>query len=208
MSHEIGPLDISDRQMQENSPPKTSEWTEIGEAKITHTIFGKAEVRIVRKHDKIRRILSLIAMLVIGGAVLLGWRLYKQADLGVASSLNAEVAAPVSQAEFNQTLAAPPTVTDKASTPPQQVISQNSKLQESHDVKNAGPATAKPVVQKPFNVIRAQPVIPAANNNLPNSMDKTSLALPAPKASEAPEVVAPINKAESVPPSAASDNLK
>ena len=37
------------------SPQPASVWTEIGEARITHNIFGKAKVRIIRKNDNLYR---------------------------------------------------------------------------------------------------------------------------------------------------------
>ncbi len=54
MSHEINQLDIPDRQLQASTAQsKASTWTDIGEAQITYTIFGKAKVRIIRKHDNV-----------------------------------------------------------------------------------------------------------------------------------------------------------
>jgi len=63
MSHEINQLDIPDRQLQASTAQsKASTWTDIGEAQITYTIFGKAKVRIIRKHDNARRTFLLTGL--------------------------------------------------------------------------------------------------------------------------------------------------
>lgn len=79
MSHENSQLDIPDRPLLGPSP-HPSVWTEIGEAQITHTIFGRAKVRIIRKHDKLHRALWLLAIVAATAAAWQGWRVLHPAD--------------------------------------------------------------------------------------------------------------------------------
>lgn len=78
MSHEISQLDIADRQLL--SKPNVSVWTDIGEAEVTYTIFGKARVRIIHKHDKLRRtiLLSTMGLIVVAAMIWQGWVMYQQ----------------------------------------------------------------------------------------------------------------------------------
>ncbi len=124
MSHEIGQPDISDRQLMTKS--KASDWTEIGEAKITHSIFGKAEVRIVRKYDAPRRALSLVLLLsLLVVAAWLGWVGYQQnypapsADLSSPLSAKDEVTTPAAliNPPMPTAAATPRTVRIAASSP-------------------------------------------------------------------------------------------
>ena len=56
MWHEISQYDIPDRQLlAAKAQSSVGRRKDIGEAVITHTIFGKARVRIIREQDKIRR---------------------------------------------------------------------------------------------------------------------------------------------------------
>jgi hypothetical protein len=51
-------------QTDQRRAAKARAWTEIGEAQITHTLFGKAKVRIILQRDKTRRASWLLAMLL------------------------------------------------------------------------------------------------------------------------------------------------
>ncbi len=102
MSHEINQLDIPDRQMKAGGA-RPGNWTEIGEAKVTHSIFGRARVRIIRKQDKTRRILVWLAGIVVVVAAAAVWqgRLTSQQAEGASDAI-----APAPQAEEKDT--APP----------------------------------------------------------------------------------------------------
>lgn len=78
MSHDNSQLDISDRQLL--PPASPSVWTEIGEAEITHNIFGRARVRIIRKHDNARRALWLVAIVAIAAIAWQGWIAFRPVD--------------------------------------------------------------------------------------------------------------------------------
>lgn len=46
-------LDSVDRQkLLQDTPHQESEWTEIGRAEVTLTLFGKAKVHVIRKHEQ------------------------------------------------------------------------------------------------------------------------------------------------------------
>jgi hypothetical protein len=118
MTHEISQLDIPDRQLlASNTRPNV--WTEIGEAQITHTIFGRAKVRIVRKNDGRHRILWIagIAVIAIAVAVWQGF-ISQQAEEapGITTSVRTEEppSAPAIQAEKTP----PPATTPEASKEP------------------------------------------------------------------------------------------
>lgn len=58
MNQQNSEFELSGIQLRESrTQPRVSMSREIGEAQIVHTIFGKAKVRIIRKHDKMRRAL-------------------------------------------------------------------------------------------------------------------------------------------------------
>ena len=69
MSYKIKQLDLEDRQLL--TPQGEKVWTDIGHAEIEHTIFGKAKVRIVRKHDNLRRTLWRTSFILIVLALLI-----------------------------------------------------------------------------------------------------------------------------------------
>lgn len=85
MAHEIREYDIPDRQLlTTNSQSNAGRWTNIGEAKITHTIFGKAKVRIIREQDKVRRAWMLAGLVLVMAAMATaawqGWITSNQAE--------------------------------------------------------------------------------------------------------------------------------
>jgi len=74
MGHEISQFDIPDRQLlATNSQPRVGIMSDIGEAKITHTIFGRAKVRVIREQDRKRRA-WLLAVLVVTGIAAAAWQ--------------------------------------------------------------------------------------------------------------------------------------
>ncbi|HEY0665578.1 MAG TPA: hypothetical protein VGD24_05900 [Gallionella sp.] len=80
MAYEISQFDLASRQLLTGGArpaPKTC--TEIGNATVTQSIFGKAKVRIICAHDRIRRVrtLSAILAITIAGAV---WQLTEHGE--------------------------------------------------------------------------------------------------------------------------------
>ncbi len=145
MSHEIGKPDISDRQLMTKS--KASDWTEIGEATITHSIFGKAEVRIVRKFDALRRALSLVLLFsLLAVAAWLGWVGFQQnypapsADLSSPLSAKDEVTTPATLTEKSAVPPSQPSVKNNA--PSQATINKSVHVQKAASQMNVRPESA------------------------------------------------------------------
>jgi hypothetical protein len=106
MAYEISQFDLTDRQLLTGSArPATRMCTEIGNAQITQSIFGKARVRIICAHDRIRRVRILSALLAITIAIAI-WQLteYGEKLFGTpaAESVNAtvQVGAPAFMPEY------------------------------------------------------------------------------------------------------------
>jgi hypothetical protein len=101
MVHEISQFDIPDRQLlASNKQTGLDMLTDIGEAKITRTIFGRAKVRVVRERDKKRRalLLSVLAVMALSAAAWQGWVALQRSELLVAQlplSERIKVSAPV-----------------------------------------------------------------------------------------------------------------
>ncbi len=76
MTQQNSQPDLADRELlRTNAGQRVSYSREIGEATITHTIFGKAKVRIARKYDNLRRALWLVAVVAVAGIGWQAWRL-------------------------------------------------------------------------------------------------------------------------------------
>ena len=98
MSHDIDRLDIHERQrLVDDTQPRGSVWTDIGEAQVTHTIFGKARVRIHRRQDAVRRAWRwmILGVVVTVGAVWLAWISSQQPEITPATSPVPEAAPSV-----------------------------------------------------------------------------------------------------------------
>jgi hypothetical protein len=75
MSREINHAGTSDDRLPAGSADSRGCWTDIGEAQVTHTIFGRAKVRIIRRQDKVRRTLWLTATAAMALTVL-AWQIW------------------------------------------------------------------------------------------------------------------------------------
>ncbi|MGA7595087.1 MAG: hypothetical protein WCA64_07815 [Gallionella sp.] len=70
MGYEISQFDITDRQLLASDPqPKTAKTSDIGEAKVTRTFFGRARVRVIRAQDRKRRTWLLTVLMAIAAAL-------------------------------------------------------------------------------------------------------------------------------------------
>lgn len=112
MSEQSSQPDLQDRQLIP-ARSRVSLSREIGDAVITHNIFGKAKVRIIRKNDKLHRTMWLLAVIgtgIVAAVVWQGWVSSQPivADVPTVAPV-AEVAevAPASPPEAAPTLAAP-----------------------------------------------------------------------------------------------------
>jgi hypothetical protein len=112
MSEQSSQPDLQDRQLIP-ARSRVSLSREIGEAVITHNIFGNAKVRIIRKNDKLHRAMWLLALIGAGIVAAVVWQGWVSSQPTVADvpmvAPGAEVAevAPASLPEAAPTLAAP-----------------------------------------------------------------------------------------------------
>lgn len=128
MNHEISQLDIPDRQLLASNT-RPSIWTEIGEAQITHTIFGRAKVRIIRKNDNRDRVLWFtgIAAIVLAAAAWQGLFTSHQAEQSLGADqppvgIKEPVSTPAIRSEKSATPVTPPEATKELSAPIQAEI--------------------------------------------------------------------------------------
>jgi hypothetical protein len=92
MGHEISRFDIQDRQLLSGSA-KPGMWSDIGEAKITRTIFGRPKVRVIREKDRILRIwlLAALAAMVLAAAGWQGWVALRQNEMQTTPPLSERI---------------------------------------------------------------------------------------------------------------------
>lgn len=187
MLSEISEFDIPDRQLlATGAKPAVSISTDIGKAKITHTIFGRARVRIIRERDNKRRawLLGALVVIAIVAAGWQGWTVLQQSGSHPASlplSARIRISAPTTQPENIPRTATPPSVTSKPLTPLQAEInklmtSQKSALQPPPGLNAPGQMAAKPVTAQPLTASKQQ-TTPLATSNNP-LRDQTDKPLP------------------------------
>ncbi len=181
MSHEHSQPDMPDRHLLEiDTQPRVGTWTEIGKAEITHTFFGKAKVRIVRKHDKTRhaRLLMAIAVTVLAVAGWQGWIASHQAepqpaDLSSAVSATAQPVTPAAAPEITVPPALP-AVESKPQTPPAEIskpaIVQKTEPRQSPGLKGDEQAAAKPPKLHSAKSSQPQTEQPATDNSAPKNL--------------------------------------
>ena len=76
MVYEISQFDIRDRQLlAAEVKPKAAAGVDIGEARVTRTIFGRPRIRVICERDKKRRawMLRLLAVVLVVAAASQGW---------------------------------------------------------------------------------------------------------------------------------------
>lgn len=171
MTHDVNQLDIPDRELLAGSP-RPSVWTEIGEAKIAYTIFGRAKVRIIRKHDNTRRILWLTGIVTIVAAAAVWQGLLtrhpdepvQSEDLPTSARAKEKVSPPAFQSENIASPAIPPAARKEPDTQAQaefdNAIVTKSGSEPVKDLQKNAPQTAKPVVAQPKpHMVQRRPVV-------------------------------------------------
>lgn len=210
MLSEISEFDIQDRQLlATGAKPGVSISTDIGKAEITHTIFGRARVRIIRERDNKRRawLLGALAVVAIAAAAWQGWTVLQQSGSHPASlplSARIRVSAPTTQPENIPPTVTPPSVTNRPLTPLQTEInklmtSQKSAPQPPPGLNAPGQMAAKPVTaqslaaSKPLTASKPQAApLATSNNPLRDQTDKPlQPRLSAPTQPVAPSVATP-----------------
>lgn len=213
MGHEISQFDISDRQLLATSA-RASMWSDIGEAKITRSIFGRARVRVIREKDKIIRVwlLATLAVVAIAVAAWQGWNAFQQSELLaplIPLSQRISISAPVYQPETVSPAAARSAGRNKSESLIQTeidslVASPNMLPQRPLGMNATKPMAAKPVTPQPS--IASKPAPLATNNN--SSKRQTVMQplpkLPGPIPPAAPAVATPPAGQQPAAPSAAT----
>lgn len=172
MSHEISQFEISGHQLLEsNELPKEGEWTDIGEAQVTETIFGKAKVRVIHAHDKQRNAWLLIALgLVVTVLSVTGWQWWNTSQPTEAqpgevstSSLSSKepAATPAPQSVYSYSPYTSPTVVSVPKATPLPAISKpaiiaKSAPQPTPALKNPGQMPVKQVAPQTKPVMAPQ----------------------------------------------------
>jgi hypothetical protein len=200
--HEISQFDIPDHQLlATNARQRVGMSTDIGEAKITRTVFGRAKVRVIREQDKKRRawLLMALAVMAVAAAAWQGWIAFQQMQSAappLSLSERIRVSAPAFQPEYIP--AAPPSVRDRQRTPTQIVIDNMTTRrepapQQPPGLMATGQNAAEPVTTQPLTASKPQMASLATNDNASkNQTDMQQPAKPsAPIQPEAPAVATP-----------------
>lgn len=201
MWHEISQYDIQDRQLLgTKAQSNMRRQKDIGEAKITHTIFGKAKVRIFREQDNIRRarLLKALAVVALGAA---SWQVWIAMNRTAPPPLSTriQVSAPAFQPEYLPAVAAPSQVANKPGMAPQtgtitRTTGQMSAIQQVRGLKLPEQVVAKPVAPEPLIASKPQTASLATNSN--SSKNRTDIqqhpSQPAPMTPAIPFVKAPV----------------
>lgn len=172
MSNENSQVEMPGIQLRESrTQPRVSLSREIGEAQITHTIFGKAKVRIIRKGDQARRYMMLAAIVVavLAAAAWHGWLTFPQTgpEQSTAPAADTEVQAsvPPPQPENVALPAAPSPVKVETVTPPATGINPPAA---SRKVVSPQPRDLQGEEQKVAKPLKAQPrLAPIKSNPVP-----------------------------------------
>jgi hypothetical protein len=179
MRHEISQFDIPDRQLPAGSAQAGSR-SDIGEAKITRTIFGRARVRVIRKQDKILRawLLGTLAVTVIAVAAWQGWVALQHSKMfAVLPPLSERIS--VSPPVYQPATIAPAAPRSPGKGRPESVIqteidslvsNPNGRPPRPLPLNNTQPMDATPVTAQPLVAskplqVKPQPSPPIATNN-------------------------------------------
>lgn len=198
MRHENRQFDTRELQLSATrTRPSVVGQTDIGNAEITHTIFGRAKVRIIRKQDKIRRawLLAALAVTVTAAAAWFGWLAWQQSELLQNSMSPASL----------------PSVSIKPNTLPlsannQPVAGQESLPQQPLGLKSSRQIAEKPITAQSLTTSKQQTAPLATNNNATkNQTDmQQSPKLPATNPLLAPAAATPSTKPATKKPASVS----
>ncbi|OIR01956.1 hypothetical protein GALL_160430 [mine drainage metagenome] len=192
MTHDVNQPDIPDRELLAGGA-RPNVWTEIGEAKVTHTLFGRAKVRIIRKHDNTHRILWLtgIAAIVVAAAVWQGLLSrhpdgpVQSEDLPPPARAKEKVSPPAFQSENIASPAIPPAARKEPDTQAQvefdkPLVVTKSGSEPVKDMQKNEPQTAKPVAVQPKpHMLQRKPVVVQPVKPQPLADGKLQAAQPA-----------------------------
>lgn len=198
MGHENRQYDIPDHLLRApEAPPRVSMRKDIGQAKITHSIFGRAKVRVIREQDNKRRawLLLVLAVTALAAASFQGWIALQQSEMiapPTSLSEKIEVSPPVFQPEEAAPTATPSSGRSKQKTPTEILFDSMATRRPPQPVrlKAAEPTAAKPVTPQPLAASKSQTAaIATSSTSSVNQMEKPKL--PAPIKAVAPTVPTP-----------------
>lgn len=173
MTHEIGQFDgLKLQPLPSGGQSKRSAWTDIGEARVTHTIFGGAKVRITRKRDKVRRalLLAVVSASAALAAIQQGWISIQQAELQqTATKLGWSFAEPIKSLAIPPVSASlldvAPAAKSKMTMPPQPET-RNTSAQKStppqQPIKAPETVAVKPATHQHLSAPRPQMAVSTA----------------------------------------------
>lgn len=200
--HEISQFDIPDHQLlATKAQQRMGILRDIGEAKITRSVFGRAKVRVIREKDKKRRawLMAALAVMAIAAAAWQGWIAFQQMQSAPPPlSLNERirVGAPVFRPE--NIAPATPSVRDRQKTPTQIVIDSMTTRREPAPKQPLGlkasrqmgekPDTGEPLTASKPLTDKSQTAPLAANNS--SSKNQADMQQP-PKLSTSTQLAAP-----------------
>lgn len=186
MAYEISQFDLADRQLLTGSArPATRTCTEIGNAQVTQSIFGKARIRIICAHDRIRRVRMLSALLAITIALAI-WQLteYGEKLFGTPAteSVNAtvQVGAPAFMPEYIPPSAASQKQSNLRNPTPAEIYQLTTSRPAPPPVQNPANAATNPATAQPAGTPppRTVPLASPLGSAAPKSPVATA---PAPK---------------------------
>lgn len=179
-----------DQPLVDETQPKAHVWTDIGEAEVEHSIFGKAKVRVYRKKDEIRGAVrwTLVTIAIVVGTVWLIRDISRQPEI-------AYVAPPEPAVEFvtsepQKPVPVAPQIKPRV-TPPIAMTKPVPQLQAS-----SAPVAARPLPRAPVVVSGAS--APAVATPAPVATKPAAVAKPVAAAVKPVAPIAPVVATEPV----------
>ena len=172
MGNETSQYDIPDRLLRvTNAQSRVDKRKDIGEAKITHTIFGGTKVRVIHERDKKIRawLLTVLAVTALAAAAWQGWIALQQSELAahrLTSSEKIRVSPPVFQPEDVAPSDTASSRKSKQKTPSESVFdSMTTRRPPRPPPIGLNAADAQPVKAQPLAASKPQTSSIATNNN-------------------------------------------
>ena len=208
MEHEIRQFEIPGRQLLvAGSPQKKHLPTDIGEAEITQSIFGRARVHIVHEHAKNRRKWLLTSMLAMAIAVA-AWQLSQHAgqfmEAVAPRPLNekVQITAPAVQPIYTTTTTQPAASAPSAASPAETYrltidlapVPQPTIAQKGGEPMTAIPEAQSLIARKPKTALATNSDVPIIRAEIQQPLGKVSIIDPAATGKVIPPAVQPENK--------------
>lgn len=206
MVHEISQFDIPDRRLLEpEAQPKAGIWMDIGEARVTRTIFGRPRIRVVCERDKKRRawMLAGLAVILICAAGWQGWAALQRvlnAPPPLPLSARIRVGPPV----FDSEDFTPATRKQKTQT---QILLEGMATHRPPEPRQSPVTATGKIAAKPANAPLASKEMAPLDAHNSSLTDQAGMPQPAPRlkaraAAASPAARPAANKAAAVAPAA------